>query len=61
MLSGYGAGLDIKKTDYLVIDDRVTGTKVTDSTVEAGRSKIVPVKQSDMSGQFVILPGASGR
>lgn len=52
VLSGYGAGLDIKKTDYLVIDDRATGAKVIDSTVEAGRSKIIPVKQSDMAGEL---------
>lgn len=60
VLSGYGAGLDIKKTDYLVIDDRTTGTKVFDSSVEAGRSKIVPVKQSDMSGESVVLIASSG-
>lgn len=50
VLSGYGAGLVIKRTDYLVIDDRATGGAAVIEDVVEGRPKMMPLKQSDIAG-----------
>ena len=34
VVSGYGVGLNLKRTDYIVIDDRDTGDKTTEATEE---------------------------
>lgn len=55
VLSGYGAGLDIKKSDYLAIDDRLAGSaqKTSPSEVDGGveTPKMEPVKKSDIAGE----------
>ncbi|KAK4053247.1 killer toxin resistant protein [Microbotryomycetes sp. JL221] len=50
-LSGYGGSLDIKKSDYLAIDDRNTeGQKQTDNKeTRAEQNKIEPVKKRDIT------------
>lgn len=65
VLSGYGAMLDIKKSDYLAIDDRVTGN--TAAAAGGGKTepsepileiegdappKMEPVKKADIAGMF---------
>lgn len=61
VLSGYGAGLDIKKSDYLAIDDRLSAggsgsgaaTKEREEEEdEEATPKMIPVKKSDISGTF---------
>ncbi|GAA5989455.1 hypothetical protein JCM10908_000480 [Rhodotorula pacifica] len=62
VLGGYGAALDIKKSDYLAIDDRVTGasapskangeTKASEPVLEIGGdgpAKMEPVKKADIA------------
>lgn len=55
-LSGYGAGLDIKKSDYLAIDDRLaeSGKAATplEGEGEDSTPKMDPVKKSDIAGVF---------
>ncbi|KAM0787865.1 hypothetical protein ACM66B_003917 [Microbotryomycetes sp. NB124-2] len=51
LLSGYGGSLDIKKSDYLAIDDRMKHDKTTSpESSGAGLVKIEPVKKRDISG-----------
>lgn len=63
VLSGYGAALDIKKSDYLAIDDRLTAQhgEVSSGKVEKPDEplleiegdivpKMEPVKKSDVAG-----------
>lgn len=64
VLGGYGAMLDIKKSDYLAIDDRVTGSTAAAGGREAESSepileiegdappKMEPVKKADIAGMF---------
>ncbi|KAK4698563.1 UDP-glucose:glycoprotein glucosyltransferase, partial [Phenoliferia sp. Uapishka_3] len=49
VLSGYGAALDIKKSDYLAIDDRFSsgGEKPKDTS---GQPRMDPVKKGDIEG-----------
>ncbi|GAA6009058.1 hypothetical protein JCM11491_005730 [Sporobolomyces phaffii] len=51
VLSGYGAALDIKKSDYLAIDDRLSTPSASELPTGAERStiKLTPVKKADIS------------
>ncbi|KAK4048009.1 killer toxin resistant protein [Microbotryomycetes sp. JL201] len=49
LLSGYGGSLDIKKSDYLAIDDRQTEGKPETDASRTGSVKIEPVKKNDIS------------
>jgi hypothetical protein len=59
VLSGYGAGLDIKKSDYLAIDDRLASSEKAASHLEVedkdASPKMDPVKKSDISGDLIPL------
>lgn len=61
-LSGYGASLDIKKSDYLAIDDRLASPSQAASQLEVegkdASPKMDPVKKSDIAGMLVI-PGSA--
>lgn len=48
ILSGYGAGLDIKKADYLAIDDRNVGG---DDAGRSGESKVVSKAAATSDGE----------
>ncbi|SCZ98554.1 BZ3500_MvSof-1268-A1-R1_Chr3-1g05461 [Microbotryum saponariae] len=54
VLSGYGAGLDIKKSDYLAIDDRLTSGEAahdaaTDEPIDSSEAiKMEPIKKKDI-------------
>ncbi|KDE08402.1 hypothetical protein MVLG_01438 [Microbotryum lychnidis-dioicae p1A1 Lamole] len=55
VLSGYGAGLDIKKSDYLAIDDRLTSLEgahdsaTTDESIESSEAiKMEPIKKREI-------------
>lgn len=63
VMSGYGAALDIKKSDYLAMDDRMTGSSAAGEEVRAERAKepvleiegdvppkMEPVKKGDVAG-----------
>jgi hypothetical protein len=59
-LSGYGASLDIKKADYLAIDDRPVdeeGVKTAEPTAkdasESDEVELVPLKAAEILGAFV--------
>lgn len=57
-MSGYGAGLDIKRSDYLVVDDRLSASNGQEDQVETGsenRPKMLPVRKEDIAGKLVIL------
>lgn len=52
VLSGYGAALDIKKSEYLAIDDRQTTTSAPaadDDDENAEHVQLTPVKKSDVA------------
>lgn len=55
VLSGYGAGLDIKKSDYLAIDDRLASSDKAASHLEVegkdASPKMDPVKKSDIASE----------
>ena len=70
VLSGYGAMLDIKKSDYLAIDDRVTGSTAA-AAAGVGKAepsepileiegdappKMEPVKKADIAGKSEMTP-----
>ena len=74
VLSGYGAMLDIKKSDYLAIDDRVTGSTAA-AAAGVGKAepsepileiegdappKMEPVKKADIAGMFETTPEIFG-
>jgi UDP-glucose:glycoprotein glucosyltransferase len=55
VLSGYGAGLEIKKVDYIAIDDRLQkldSEKMVDSS-DLTRSTIHAVPKSDLAGEHI--------
>lgn len=65
VLSGYGAALDIKKSDYLAIDDRLVSTGGAKGVVVNQSEpvleiegdlapKMEPVKKSDVPGEYSI-------
>lgn len=52
-MSGFGAGLDIKRSDYLVIDDRLTSGEVAAKVVVSegqGKPKMIPVSKENIVG-----------
>lgn len=53
-MSGFGAGLDIKRSDYLVIDDRLTSGEAAAKAVaseEEGKPKMIPVSKESIAGK----------
>jgi hypothetical protein len=72
-MSGYGAALDIKKSDYLAIDDRVTGQSTAGGKVADGEPskepvleiegdvppKMEPVKKGDVAGACFVSSAES--
>lgn len=55
-MSGYGAGLDIKRSDYLVVDDRLSAGNVKGDQAGHGsedRPKMLPVGKEDIAGKCV--------
>lgn len=57
VLSGYGAALDIKKSEYLAIDDRNSAatdmSNLPSNDSAQARSAMLPVKKQDVSSQFL--------
>lgn len=55
VLSGYGAGLDIKRVDYIAIDDRLQKANDAEGEIEVSneeKPKMQPVKKEDISRQY---------
>lgn len=48
VLSGFGAGLDIKKSEYLTVDDRQTSS-VGQAKEDVKRPQMMPVKKDDIA------------
>jgi UDP-glucose:glycoprotein glucosyltransferase len=54
VLSGYGVELALKNTDYLVVDDRATGTGGKDHA----QAPVVGAKQDNAEGPFAAILGS---
>lgn len=57
VLSGYGAALDIKKSDYLAIDDRISSggssKPAPAADTDATAVRMEPVRKRDIGGMFL--------
>lgn len=56
VLTGYGAALDIKKSDYLAIDDRLNAPSGGgERAMQLDKVKLAPVQKVDIPGQSLVL------
>lgn len=55
VLSAFGAGLDIKKSDYLVVDDRLSSGANRIASSSESRAKILPIPKDSLPGPFLAI------